>query len=84
MWTSRGELLGRKMCKQTTKLEYTEDKKDFPFPSSCAAEWQVMCVFKALHTNREEEHTDLCLEEFYTFYEVQNLKWTQVRREERE
>ena len=26
----------------------------------------------------------VCLKEFYTFYEVQNLRWTQVRKEEEE
>ena len=27
-----------------------------------------------------QEHRTVCLEEFYTFYEVQNLRWTQVRK----
>ena len=43
-----------------------------------------MCEFKALHTDREQGHEPVCLNEFYTFYEVQNLRWTQVRKEEEE
>ena len=38
-----------------------------------------MCVFKALHKNHHEDHTPLRKEEFYSFYEVQNLKWREVR-----
>ena len=38
-----------------------------------------MCVFKALHKNCHEDHTPLRKEEFYSFYEVQNLKWREVR-----
>ena len=45
------------------------------------AEWQVMCIFKALHTNPNEQHTDLSVDEFYNFYEVRDLKWRQVYRE---
>ena len=42
------------------------------------AEWQVMCVFKALHIVRSEQCTELSEKEFYDFYEVQNLKWREV------
>lgn len=44
-------------------------------------EWQVMCIFKALHTNPNEQHTDLSVDEFYNFYEVRDLKWRQVTPE---
>ena len=37
-----------------------------------------MCVFKALHMNPSEQHTELSETEFYDFYEVQNLKWREV------
>ena len=43
------------------------------------AEWQVMCVFKAMHTNPSEQHAALSEKEFYDFYEVQNLKWREVQ-----
>ena len=42
------------------------------------AEWQVMCVFKALHVNSNDRHSELKEAEFYNFYEVQNLKWREV------
>ena len=42
------------------------------------AEWQVMCVFKALHVNPNDQHSELRDTEFYDFYEVQNLKWREV------
>ena len=42
------------------------------------AEWQVMCVFKAMHTNPSEQHAELSEKEFYNFYEVQNFKWREV------
>ena len=42
------------------------------------AEWQVMCVFKALHVNPNDTHSELREKEFYDFYEVQNLKWRKV------
>ena len=57
-------------------------KQSFPL-SLCTAEWQVMCEFKALHTDREQGHMAVCLKEFYTFYEVQNLRWAQVRKRQR-
>ena len=41
-----------------------------------------MCVFKALHKNHHEDHTPLKKEEFYSFYEVQNLKWREVYKRE--
>lgn len=37
-----------------------------------------MCIFKALHINPKEQHKELSLEEFYSFYEVRDLKWKQV------
>jgi two pore calcium channel protein 1 len=44
-------------------------------------EWQVMCVFKALHVNPNDQHSELQEAEFYDFYEVQNLKWREVTEE---
>ena len=38
-----------------------------------------MCVFKALHKKRHQDHTPLSKKEFYSFYQVQNLKWRKVR-----
>ena len=48
--------------------------------SLCLAEWQIMCVFKALHKNpqQQQQHSELSLTEFYNFYEVQNFKWREV------
>ena len=40
-----------------------------------------MCEFKALHLNPSEQHAELSEREFFDFYEVQNLKWREVRRE---
>ena len=40
-----------------------------------------MCVFKALHVDPTLQHKELSQEEFYDFYEVQNLKWREVRGE---
>ena len=42
------------------------------------AEWQVMCVFKALHADPSNQHSELSEAEFSDFYEVQNLKWREV------
>ncbi len=59
-----------------------------PPPPSHTAEWQVMCIFKALHQSGprtshsddddDEGVKDLTLEQFYGFYEVFNLKWKRV------
>ena len=38
-----------------------------------------MCIFKALHNDPKEQHKDLSLDEFYHFYEVRDLKWKQVK-----
>jgi hypothetical protein len=38
-----------------------------------------MCVFKALHVNPNDQHSELQEAEFYDFYEVQNLKWREVK-----
>ena len=59
------------------------DRLDFALilQSHCniiTAEWQVMCIFKALHRDPIEQHKELSLEEFYSFYEVRDLKWKQV------
>ena len=43
-----------------------------------AAEWQVMCIFKALHIDPREQHKDVSLEEFYSFYELRDLRWKKV------
>ena len=46
-----------------------------------AAEWQVLCIFKALHNevdmNRQQRR--LTKDEFHRLYEVRDLKWKQVR-----
>ena len=45
------------------------------------AEYQVLCIFKALQ-NRQEGIADIgdhiSLEEFYKFYELQKIKWKRV------
>ena len=40
-----------------------------------------MCMFKALHKDSErvEEQKTITGEEFYSFYEVQGLRWKQVQ-----
>ena len=48
-------------------------------PLKSAAKWQVMCIFKALHKDPKQQHQELSREDFYSFYEVQDLKWKQVR-----
>ena len=45
------------------------------------AEWQVMCIFKALHKNvdpLEQQGHYLTKEEFRGLYEVRNLRWKSV------
>ena len=42
------------------------------------AEWQVMCIFKALHRRPQDQYHGLDLEEFQRFYEVIDFKWEQV------
>ena len=37
-----------------------------------------MCIFKGLQRDDSMSHDTLCLEDFYSFYEIQNLKWKQV------
>ena len=37
-----------------------------------------MCIFKALHNDPKQQHQELSLEEFYSFYEVRDLKWKKV------
>ena len=44
------------------------------------AEWQVMCTFKALHRDPEQQHAGLSRDEFYSFYEMIGFKWKQVCR----
>ena len=41
-----------------------------------------MCIFKALHRDRNKQHHDLglTLEEFMHFYDILGFKWTQVGR----
>ena len=43
------------------------------------AEYQVMCIFKALQGTSEPQEY-ICLKQFLNFYEVQNLNWKQVRK----
>lgn len=41
-----------------------------------------MCMFKALHKDTKlaaEEHQAITREEFYSFYEVQGMRWKQVK-----
>ena len=42
------------------------------------AEWQVMCIFKALHKDAEQQDAGLSCSEFYSFYEMIGFKWKQV------
>lgn len=48
------------------------------------AEYQVLCIFKALQKGQEDKtdttHIDhgISLEDFYNFYEIQNMKWRRV------
>ena len=42
------------------------------------AVWKVMCIFKELHKDSNDENKLLSLEEFYRFYEVQDYKWSVV------
>ena len=42
-----------------------------------SAEYHVMCIFKALQKDPAPQES-LCLEEFYNFYEMQNLQWKKV------
>ena len=44
-----------------------------------AAEWQVMCIYKALHKDRQMHPQGLGLTDFHHFYEVINYKWEEVR-----
>lgn len=45
-----------------------------------AAEWQVMCIFKALLNDLDsnKEHPLLTKDEFHRLYEVRDLKWKHV------
>ena len=44
------------------------------------AEFEVMCMFKALHKDsaHTQPHQGISREEFYSFYEVQGMRWKQV------
>ena len=44
------------------------------------AEFEVMCMFKALHKDTAYVHPyqGISREEFYSFYEVQGMRWKQV------
>ena len=47
------------------------------------AEWQVMCIFKALQKNvnpleQQEQDHYLTKEEFHDLYDIWNLKWKLV------
>ena len=37
-----------------------------------------MCIFKALHKDPKQQHQDLSLDEFYSFYEMQDFRWKRV------
>lgn len=54
-------------------ISHSSSSRSYPL-----AEWQVMCIFKALHINEEEQDQGLTLEEFKKFYEVLDYKWTEV------
>ena len=45
-----------------------------------AADFEVMCMFKALHkdTTYIGQHQPISREEFYNFYEVQDMRWKEV------
>ena len=44
------------------------------------AEFEVMCIFKALHKDSAhiQPRQGISREEFYSFYEVQGMRWKQV------
>lgn len=44
------------------------------------ADFEVMCMFKALHKDATHvgQHQPLSSEEFYNFYEVQDMRWKEV------
>ena len=46
------------------------------------AEFDAMCMFKALHRDSscegENQAMAISREEFYSFYEVQGMRWKQV------
>lgn len=44
-------------------------------------EWQTMCIFKALHKDPKQQHQDLSLDEFYSFYEMQDFRWKRLDSE---
>ena len=52
-----------------------------PLPPWHTAEWQVMCIFKALHDDLDSnhQHQRLTKDEFHRLYEVRDLKWKHVR-----
>ena len=43
-----------------------------------SAEWQVMCTFKALHNDPQQQQQHLSKEEFRRLYEMRNLNWKAV------
>ena len=46
---------------------------------ACTAEWQVMCIFKALHKDDPQgQQQYLTRKEFRSLYEVRNLRWKPV------
>ena len=53
-----------------------------PIPFTHTAVYQVMCDFKALKADNRQREDTVTLEEFYTFYDIQNLKWTKVEEVE--
>ena len=47
-----------------------------------AAEWQVMCIFKALNPDPQNRYQGLDLNNFLCFYEVIDFKWEEVGRKQ--
>ncbi len=44
----------------------------------CIAEWQVMCVFKSLNKDPNDQYRGLDDEDFERFYEVLDFRWSEV------
>ena len=48
-----------------------------------SADFEVMCMFKALHkdTTYIGQHKPISREEFFSFYEVQDMRWKEVSQQ---
>ena len=73
----------------TGRLHPSQPLVTVPLTLSCflpVAEYQVLCIFKALQKRQvacqegttHRDHHCLSIEEFYNFYELQNMRWKRV------